>query len=87
MEDEAVAKKFGVPIGKGSTITWLIEGKEEKLTCGVTARRWTFVIDQDGKIAYKNTKGKCGQKQREYSGSCEKTQGIDCSNFGSRIDN
>jgi len=55
-EDGSVAKKFGVPVGKGGTIKRLIDGKEEELTRGVTAKRWTFVIDQNGKIAYKNTK-------------------------------
>ena len=54
-EDGAVAKKFGVPLGPGGTVTVKVDGKEHKLTRGVTAKRWTFVIDKDGKIAQKNT--------------------------------
>lgn len=54
-EDGAVAKKFGVPIREGGSIERNIEGKTETLTRGVTTSRWTFVIDRDGKIAYRNT--------------------------------
>jgi peroxiredoxin len=32
-----------------------IDGKEEILMRRVTAKRWTFVIGADGKIASKNT--------------------------------
>lgn len=56
-EDGAVAKKFGVPLAKGGTFkTKDKAGKEVELVRGVTASRWTFVIDKDGKIAYKDTK-------------------------------
>jgi peroxiredoxin Q/BCP len=56
-EDGTVAKMFGVPVGKGGTITVKDEeGNPVKLTRGVTAKRWTFVIDKDGKIAFVNTK-------------------------------
>ena len=54
-EDGAVAKKFGVPVREGGSIDREIEGKAETLTRGVTTSRWTFVIDRNGKIAYKNT--------------------------------
>lgn len=50
-----VATAFGVPFKKGeSSITREIDGKEEVLTRGGTAKRWTFVIDEHGKVAYKN---------------------------------
>ncbi len=54
--DGAVAKKFGVPLSKGGEIKREIDGQEHILKRGVTAARWTFVIDRDGKIALKNTK-------------------------------
>lgn len=54
-EDGSVAKKFGVPVGPGGTVTVKVDGEEHKLTRGVTAKRWTFVIDKEGKIAQKNT--------------------------------
>lgn len=54
--DGAVAKKFGVPLGKGGEIKRTVEGKEYTLKRGVTASRWTFVVGRDGRIALKNTK-------------------------------
>jgi peroxiredoxin Q/BCP len=56
-ETGAVAKKFGVPFGKGGTITVKdANGNPVTMTRGVTIQRWTFVIGKDGKIAYKNDK-------------------------------
>jgi peroxiredoxin Q/BCP len=55
-EDGSVAKKFGVPVGKGGTFKYKDdEGNFHSLVRGVTAKRWTFVIDKAGKIALKNT--------------------------------
>jgi len=56
-EDGAVAKKFGVPFGKGATVKAKdADGKAIEFMRAGTAARWTFIIDKDGKIAYKNTK-------------------------------
>ena len=55
-ENGAVAKAFGVPLGKGGSIEREINGKTETLTRGVTAQRWTFLINPQGKIAAKKTK-------------------------------
>jgi peroxiredoxin Q/BCP len=56
-EDGTVAKKFGVPLRKGGTFSFKTkEGTAVDITRGVTASRWTFVIDKDGKIIHKNTK-------------------------------
>ena len=51
-ETGAVAKAFGVPVKAGGKV----KHKDQELTRGVTAARWTYVIGKDGKIAYKNTK-------------------------------
>ena len=51
-ETGAVAKAFGVPLKPGGKV----KHKDQELTRGVTAARWTYVIGKDGKIAYKNTK-------------------------------
>ena len=51
-----VAKAFGVPTSKGGTVKEKVDGKEETLVRGVTASRWTFVIDKSGKIVHKETK-------------------------------
>lgn len=50
-----IAKAFGVKTGGGGSITTTIGDKEFTLDRGVTASRWTFVIDKGGTIAYKNT--------------------------------
>ena len=52
-EDGSVAKKFGVPAGKGGTSTAIdADGKKVAITQGVRIQRWTFVIDQAGKIVH-----------------------------------
>lgn len=52
-----VATAFGVPVtlGEKKVNAKFKTGKEEVLIRNVTAKRWTFVIDKDGKIAAKNT--------------------------------
>jgi peroxiredoxin Q/BCP len=55
-EDGSVAKAFGVPMRRGDVYKFKKNGKEIPLKRGVTASRWTFVIDKDGKVAFKNTK-------------------------------
>lgn len=59
-----VAKAFGVPLKPGATIKQTIDGKEVELTRGVTAARWTFVIDKEGKIALKNTEVKAADDSK-----------------------
>lgn len=54
-EHGEIAKKFGVPTRDGGTITREIEGQNFDLTRGVTTSRWTFIIDKNGNIVYKNT--------------------------------
>jgi thioredoxin-dependent peroxiredoxin len=55
-ESGEIAKAFGVPLKAGGTIKRTINGKVEMLKRGVTAQRWTFVIDKEGKIVSKNMK-------------------------------
>lgn len=53
-ESGEIASLFGVPTREGGTITREVEGKEVELERGTTANRWTFIIDKNGKIVYKN---------------------------------
>ena len=53
--DGAIAKKFGVPIRDGGSITRNINGSDMTLERGVTTSRWTYIIDKKGKIVYKNS--------------------------------
>ena len=59
-----VAKAFGVPLKPGGTIKETFEGKQIELTRGVSAARWTFVIDKEGKIALKNTEVKAAEDSK-----------------------
>src|SRR2546430_512380 len=53
-EDKKVDLKVGDPAPAFETKD--ADGNPVELTRGVTAQRWTFVIDKDGKIIHKNTK-------------------------------
>lgn len=56
-EEGVVSKKFGVPFGKGGKVKAKDgDGKPIEFERAGTAGRWTFIIDKDGKIAYKNAK-------------------------------
>jgi peroxiredoxin Q/BCP len=65
-EDGAIAKKFGVPVGKGGEFTTKdADGNEVTLKRGVTIQRWTFVIDKGGKIAHKNSNVKAAEDSKQ----------------------
>ncbi len=51
-----IAKAFGVKTSSGGSIQRLIQGEQLTLERGVTAHRWTFVIDKQWRIAHKDTK-------------------------------
>ena len=61
-----VADKFGVPNTKGEkTVQKEIDGVPYTLTRGVTTQRWTFIIDRDGKIAYKDDQVQAQQDSKK----------------------
>lgn len=63
-----VAQAFGVPVSLGEkSVTVKVNGKDVTLTRLATAKRWTFVIDQDGKIVYKNDNVKPEQDSGEVA--------------------
>jgi peroxiredoxin Q/BCP len=75
-EDGAVAKAFGVPLKPGGEIKAKDEeGKPVTLKRGVTAARWTFVIDKSGKIVHKDTAAKAGQDSKKVQEVVEKLGG------------
>jgi thioredoxin-dependent peroxiredoxin len=69
-----VAKKFGVPLREGGEITREIDGEEHVLKRGVSAARWTFVIDKDQKIALKNTEVNAAEDSKAVLAAVEKLQ-------------
>lgn len=60
-----VADAFGVPKTVGEkTVNAVIDGTSYALTRNVTTRRWTFIVDRDGRIAYKDDQVKAGQDSK-----------------------
>lgn len=62
-----IATKFGVPIGKGGVITRSIKGEDKNLERVVTASRWTFVIDPQGKVIYKDAEVNAAEDGQKVS--------------------
>ena len=52
----SIAAMYGVPTSDGGRISRVVGEQEFILNRGVTAQRWTFIIDKDGKVAYVNDK-------------------------------
>jgi len=55
-DDGKIAKAFGVPINNGGTFEKVINNKQYKLYRPITTVRWTFVLNKNGEIIYKNSK-------------------------------
>ena len=54
-ESGEMAAIFDVPHGEGGTINREIEGASVDLTRGTTIQRWTFILEQDATLIYKDT--------------------------------
>ena len=50
-----ISKIFKIPTSKGGDITREIEGVNFLLTRGITTPRWTFVLNKNSEIIYKNS--------------------------------
>jgi len=50
-----ISKIFGLPTKKGGSITRKIDGENFLLVRGVTTPRWTFILDKNRKVIYKNS--------------------------------
>jgi len=53
-KEGSIAKKFGVPLRDGGSIDREIQGEQISLFRGVTPKRWTFILDKDRRIVYRN---------------------------------
>ncbi|WP_372806417.1 peroxiredoxin [Pontiella sp.] len=57
--DGAIAKAYGVAVQTGEkAIQRTVDGKEVELKRSATAARWTFIIDPQGTVVYKDDKAK-----------------------------
>lgn len=50
-----IANMFGVPLGKGGSITREVDGKEISLDRSMSISRWTFIIDLEGNVVWKDS--------------------------------
>jgi peroxiredoxin Q/BCP len=50
-----VAKEYGVPIAQGGSIKRKVGESEISLKHSYSLARWTFIIDKEGNISYKDT--------------------------------
>lgn len=74
-EKGEVAKKFGVPVGKGGMSPTIDEkGAKGKAARGVTIQRWTVVIDRGGNIAAKYKVSDAGKDSKKILETVEKLQ-------------
>jgi peroxiredoxin Q/BCP len=74
-EKGAVAKKFGVPYGKGGMSPTIDEkGAKGTAARGVTIQRWTVVIDRGGNIAAKYKVGDPAGDSKKILEAVEKLQ-------------
>jgi peroxiredoxin Q/BCP len=53
-ETGEIAQLFGVPTRDGGVFKSEFNGQPFELERGITTSRWTFIIDKDGKVVYKN---------------------------------
>lgn len=54
-ESGEIAGIFGVPQSEGGTIQREIKGSNLDLTRGTTIQRWTFILNKDGELIYKDS--------------------------------
>lgn len=70
-----IAQRFGVPTSAGKAIEREIDGRSTRFERSVTESRWTFILDQDGKLIYKDTEvnaAQDGEKVTQFLKSLEK---------------
>jgi peroxiredoxin Q/BCP len=60
-----IARRFGVPVKTGGQITRTIDGREVVFKRPYTLARWTFIVDKDGKVVYKDTVVNVDQDSRK----------------------
>jgi peroxiredoxin Q/BCP len=53
-ETGKIAQLFGVPTRDGGTFKSEFKGQDFELERAITTSRWTFILDKEGKVVYKN---------------------------------
>lgn len=70
-----ISKTFGVPTKEGGSITREIGGENYLLARGITASRWTFVLDKNRNIIYKNTEVNAAEDAKKVLEVIKKAKG------------
>ncbi|MBK5207968.1 MAG: peroxiredoxin [Flavobacteriaceae bacterium] len=73
--DGVISKTFGVPIKEGGSITREIGGENQLFSRGITASRWTFVLDKNRKIIYKNEEVNAAEDSKKVLEVIKKAKG------------
>lgn len=73
--DGAISKTFGVPTKEGGSITREINGENFLLARGVTSSRWTFVLDKNRKVLYKNMEVNAAEDAKKVLEVIKKAKG------------
>lgn len=72
--DGSIARMYGVPVGQGGAIEKNIAGESVTLNRGATISRWTYIIDKEGKVVYKNADVNAAKDAAEALAVLEKAQ-------------
>jgi peroxiredoxin Q/BCP len=71
----AIAASLGVPVGTGGTITREIEGQNLVLGRACSTSRWTFVVDRDRNIVYKDAEVEAAMDSQKVMDFIRKQKG------------
>jgi len=64
-ESGEIARKFGVPTRDGGVAKGEFGGRNYEFERDVTTSRWTYIIDKDGKVVYKNEQVDASKDSKE----------------------
>ncbi len=67
-ESGKIARLFGVPTRDGGVFKSEFNGEPFELERAITTSRWTFIIDKEGKVVYKNEQVDAGKDTEEVLG-------------------
>jgi peroxiredoxin Q/BCP len=74
--DGGIASRYGVPVQPGQkSIKRTVDGKEVTLERSNTAARWTFIVDRQGRIVYRDMNVKPAEDLANVIEFIRKTQG------------
>lgn len=72
-----IARLFGVPTRDGGEIKRTVNGQEVTLKRNLTTARWTFILDKEGKVIYKDSEVKAAQDSDNVIAFLKKYQSKD----------